>query len=80
MTGAADVQTACQGVKGKQVQILYDLVTVNRRMAPHYAIAKARRRGAVMTRKPGNLPVIGTERNARVTRNWPRRKMPLRNL
>ena len=70
-------QTARQGVKGKQVQILYDLVTVNRRIVPQYAIAKVRRRGTVMTRKPGNLPVIGTGRNARVTRNWPRRSLPL---
>ena len=48
-----------------------------RRAALHDAIAKARRRGAVTTRKPGNLPVIGTGRNARVTRNWPRRSLPL---
>ena len=60
MIGAPDAQTGCLGVKGKQVQILYDLVTVNRRATLHDAIAKVRRRGAVMTRKPGNLPVIGT--------------------
>ena len=60
MTGALDARDAGQGVKGKQVKILYDLVTVNRRIALHDAIAKVRRRGAVMTRKPGNLPVIGT--------------------
>ena len=39
MTGAADVRTACQGVKGKQVQILYDLVTV---IGEKYAIARQR--------------------------------------
>ena len=58
MMGAADTRNVCQGVKGKQVQILYDLVTVNRRIVPQYAIAKVRRRGAVLTRKPGNLPVV----------------------
>ena len=47
-----------------------------RRAALHNAIAKARRRGAVTTRKSGNLPVIGTGQNARVTRNWPRRSLP----
>ena len=49
---------ACQGVIGKQVKVLYYLVTVNRRATLHDAIAKVRRRGAVMTRKPGNLPVV----------------------
>ena len=52
-------------VKGKQVQILYDLVTVNRRATLHDAIAKVSRRGAVMTGKPGILPAIGTGVNLR---------------
>ena len=51
---------AKQGEKGKQVQNLYDLVTVNRRATLQDAIAKVRRRGAVMTRKSGNLPATGT--------------------
>ena len=60
MVGAAVSLFAGQGVKGKQVKDLYDLVTVNRGVALHYAIAKVRRRGAAMTRKSGNLPAIGT--------------------
>ena len=59
MVGAAVPLFAGQGVKGKQVKDLYDLVTVNRRVALQYAIAKVRRRGAVMTRKSGNLPATG---------------------
>lgn len=45
----------------------------NRRVLPHDAIAKVRRRGSAMTRKPGNLPLIGTGCCARATRNWPYR-------
>ena len=60
MTGAPEGVYAGRGVIGKQVQVLYDLVTVNRRVSPQNAIAKVRRRGDALTRKPGNLPIIGT--------------------
>lgn len=47
-------QSILQRIIGNQVEILSDPVTVSEESAAN-AIAKARRRGGAMMRKPGNL-------------------------
>ncbi len=62
----ADLQG--QGVKGKQVQVLYDLVTVIAEHIVKMSLVKPGRRWYVWRLQPGNLPLSLVQRSRGIGR------------
>lgn len=62
----ADLQG--QGVKGKQVQVLYDLVTVIAEHIVKMSLVKPGRRWYVWMLQPGNLPLSLVQRSRGIGR------------
>ena len=69
----ADLQG--QGVKGKQVQILYDLVTVIAEHIVKMSLVKPGRRWYVWMLQPGNLPLSLVQRSRGIGRTDKGRKL-----
>ena len=55
-------------VKGKQVRLLYDLVTVIAEQYTNIVTEKSGRLYTAMRHKSGNLPFVGTRPKGQVTR------------